>query len=539
MKIENLSLSFGNQDIFKNINLNIKKNEKVGIVGVNGAGKSTFFKIITKEIEPDIGKVIIGNSRVQLLPQVIKDEIPSLNITVFDYLLSARPLKELEIKLQKTYELIASTTDLKKQKSLFKKVDKIQGLMDYWNCYTAESELLKIIYGMSIDDDILNRKLSELSGGQKRKVAFARLLYSMPEIILLDEPTNHLDKETKDFITNYLKNYKGSVYVISHDVPFLNEITTHILYLDKRTKNMELYEGNYDRFLTLHQEREENINKMAKAQEKEIEQLQNIISKYSSASGKRKKMVQDREKKLEKLLKNKIDYVQKQKHAKVEMFLSKESSNIPLKANSLNFKYTKEKNIINNLSFNLSKNEKFLVIGENGCGKSTLLKLITGYLKPDSGEIIIGNNTDIGYYAQEHELLEDNKTILENFEDIDISNNKLRNVLGRFLFYGDDVLKKISVLSLGERSRVSLAKLSLKGSNLLILDEPTNHLDPETMDVIADTFKMFNGTMMIVSHNVDFLDKLGIDKILILPSGKILYYDRKLVEHYQEINNKK
>ena len=542
MKIENLTLSFGVQDIFRNINLNINENEKVGVVGVNGAGKTTFFKIITKEIEPDSGKIILkNNARIELLPQVINEEVPSLDINVFDYLKSGRPIKELENKLQKTYEEIAIVNDTKKQQILFEKVDKLLKELEYWDVYAADSELLKIIFGLSINDDVLNKKLSELSGGQKSKIAFAKLLYSKPEVILLDEPTNHLDEETKDFVINYLKNYKGSVYVISHDVSFLNKVVSMILFLDKRTKVFELYEGNYNRFLKLQQEKEENINKLANAQKFEIDQLQNVISKYSSASGKRKKMVKDREKKLEKLLENKIDVIKKIKTTEFEILTDRESSNVPIKVKDLSFKYNKDniENIIDQLSFELYKGEKFLIVGENGVGKSTLLKLIVGQLKPDTGQIEIGNKTDISYYAQEHELLENDKTILDNFSDINIPKNKLRSVLGRFLFYGNDVYKKIEVLSPGERSRVALAKLSLQGANFLILDEPTNHLDPETQNIIAETFKNFKGTMLVVSHNPEFVDNLGIERVLILPSGKISYYERKIIEHYQETNKQK
>jgi len=542
MKIENLTLSFGVQDIFRNINLNINENEKVGVVGVNGAGKTTFFKIITKEIEPDSGKIILkNNARIELLPQVINEEVPSLDINVFDYLMSGRPIKELENKLQKTYEEIAIVNDTKKQQILFEKVDKLLKELEYWDVYAADSELLKIIFGLSINDDVLNKKLSELSGGQKSKIAFAKLLYSKPEVILLDEPTNHLDEETKDFVINYLKNYKGSVYVISHDVSFLNKVVSMILFLDKRTKVFELYEGNYNRFLKLQQEKEENINKLANAQKFEIDQLQNVISKYSSASGKRKKMVKDREKKLEKLLENKIDVIKKIKTTEFEILTDRESSNVPIKVKDLSFKYNKDniENIIDQLSFELYKGEKFLIVGENGVGKSTLLKLIVGQLKPDTGQIEIGNKTDISYYAQEHELLENDKTILDNFSDINIPKNKLRSVLGRFLFYGNDVYKKIEVLSPGERSRVALAKLSLQGANFLILDEPTNHLDPETQNIIAETFKNFKGTMLVVSHNPEFVDNLGIERVLILPSGKISYYERKIIEHYQETNKQK
>ena len=540
MKIKNLTLSFGTQAIFDDITINIGENEKVGIVGVNGAGKTTLFKVILGLESPDEGSIKLeNNARVGWLPQVISDEVPSMDITVFEFLTDGRPIDKLNNDLQIIYEIIAKENDEVKQQALFKEVDKIQAKLDYWEYFSAETTLLKIIHGMSISDEMLYQKLNELSGGQKSKVAFARLLYSKPEIILLDEPTNHLDKETKDFVVNYLKNYNGSIYVISHDIDFLNKIATKILFLDKRTKKMELYDGNYARFIKLHEAHEEAILKEARNQEREIDRLQSFIDKYQSSSGKRKKMVQDREKKLEKLLDKKIEIAPAQKTAQIKMQMDRESSNIPLKLSEVSFKYNKNSNsnIINNLSFDLSKGEKFLVVGENGVGKSTLLKLIVGELAPDSGIIEIGNKTDIGYYAQEHELLNPDKTILDNFKDLGLSGRQIRSVLGRFLFFGNDVFKKIEVLSPGERSRVALAKLSLSGANLLILDEPTNHLDPETQRIIADTFRTFEGTMLVVSHNPEFVDNLGIERTLILPDGKFAYYDKQIVEHFHNVNN--
>ena len=541
MQIKNLTMSFGTQELFNNINLHIPDEEKVGIVGVNGAGKSTFLKIVKGLIEPDFGKIVLKTgARVGYLPQVLDDEVPTSDITVFDFLLSGRPIDDLNIQLQTVYEKIAISNE-KELNKLYKQAEKINQKLEYWESYSAESTLLKIINGMNISDKLLEQKLSTLSGGQKSKIAFAKLLYSKPEFILLDEPTNHLDKETKEYVVNFIKSYKGGVFVISHDTDFLNEITTKILFLDKRLKNFELFDGNYNRFKKLHEEHENAIKKEAEQQSKEEEKLRTLINKYSNVSGKRKKLAQDREKKLEKLLKNKIDLGSEIKQAKIEMPMKRESTNIPLEVNNLSFKYDKnsEKNIINNLSFNILKGEKFLIVGENGVGKSTLLKLIIGALKADSGEIKLGLKTDLGYYAQEHELLDNDKNILENFNDYDVSPKVLRNILGRFLFYGDDVYKKISVLSPGERSRVALAKLSLKGANLLILDEPTNHLDPETQAIIADTFKTFKGTMLVVSHNPEFVDNLGIERVLILPDGKIDYYDKNIVKYYHELNTNK
>ena len=540
MQIKNLTMSFGNQELFNNININIDDYEKVGIVGLNGAGKSTFLKIVYGQITPDKGKVIIkNNTRVAYLPQVIKDEIPEENITVFDFLLLGRPIDKLNKELEKLYIEISSAEE-SKLNDLYKKINVINQELEYWESYSAENTLLKIIDGMNIDDNLLEKPLNTLSGGQKSKIAFARLLYSKPEIILLDEPTNHLDIDTKEYIINYIKNYKGGVYVISHDIEFLNEVTTKTLFLDKRLKTFELFNGNYDKFKKVIDHHELEIERKIEKQQEEEIKLRKIIEKYTNSSGNRKKMAQDREKKLEKLLKDKITSPVKSKELNLKININRESTKYPLTVDKLSFKYDKssKRYILHNLSFSLSKGEKFLIVGVNGVGKSTLLKLIMNRLTPDKGEIIIGDKTDLGYYAQEHELLDNNKSIIDNFNDIDISTKELRNVLGRFLFYEDDVYKKVSILSPGERSRLSLAKLSLTGANLLVLDEPTNHLDPETQKIIANTFKTFKGTMLVVSHNPEFVDNLGIERVLILPTGQIDYYKRDIIEHYKMINTK-
>lgn len=539
MQLENLSFSFGVREIFKNVTLTVAPNEHIGIIGANGAGKTTFFKILTGQLEPSEGKVILHKGeRISLLPQIIDEKILQSDISTWDYLFSGRPIEKLQRELNQAYDDLSIETNQPKQQALLKLIGRLQAQLEYYDVYNAENILLKIIDGMGIDENLLFQPLKTLSGGQKSKVSFARLLYSTPEVILLDEPTNHLDKQSKDFVINFLKNYKGSVYVVSHDTEFLDLVTTKTLYLDKRTKQMELFNGNYSTFIKLKLEHDRAIEREAKNQMKEIEKLQSIVDKYATASGKKKKMAQDREKKLERLLENKIDVAPATKQIDLKMDLNRKSGNIPMLVKDLSFRYNKNSNhnIIDHLTFDLYRGEKFLIVGKNGVGKSTLLKLIIGQLQPDSGTIEIGNKTDIGYYAQEYELLDTSKSILENFTNLELPQRKIRSILGRFLFYGEDVFKPVSILSPGERSRVALAKLSLTGANLLILDEPTNHLDPETQLIIAETFRSYEGTMLIVSHNPEFVDNLGIERTLILPEGKMSYYRRELVEYYQNIN---
>lgn len=538
MNIKNLTMSFSLQPIFDDVTLQIKEKEKVGIIGVNGAGKSTLFKLILGELTPDSGSISFKNgTRIGFLPQVISDEIPNMDISVFEFLLTGRPIKELQEKLEKEYINASVETDDKKLDVIMKRISKLQERLEYYEVYNCENILLKIVAGMNIDDNLLDMPLSSLSGGQKSKVAFARLLYSNPEVLLLDEPTNHLDIDTKEYIINYLKKYNGTVLVISHDIEFLNEVTTSTLYVDKLTHKMELFPGSYEKYMKIKNEREKTLERVVEKQEREEEKLKRIIAKYIGGNEKKANIAKDRIKKLERLEKEKVVLAKKNKYTSFKMEIDHPSGIIPLKVENLSFGYTKDNLLYNDLTFDLERGEKFLVVGVNGVGKSTLLKLIMGNLTPSEGLIKINDKVTLAYYAQEHEIIDNDKTILDNFKNYDLSVNKLRSFLGSFLFTGDDVYKKVEVLSPGERSRVALAKIALSKANMILLDEPTNHLDPETQKIIADIFKSYEGTMLVVSHNLEFVDNLGIERMLILPEGKIKYYDKKTVMYYHELNN--
>lgn len=534
MRGEHLYLSFGTELIYEDADFLIHDHDKVGIVGVNGAGKTTLFKVILGKQELSQGKIIISNKkRIGYLPQEIILE--NKEITVFDYLMSARPIEELEHKLANLYERVAVAEE-KEQNKIMKSISRTQDLLEYYDYYQAENILFELIDHMKIDSELLDMKLMDLSGGQKSKIAFAHLLYSKPEILLLDEPTNHLDVSTRNYITQYLKNYRGMVLIISHDIPFLDEITDRTLHIDKVTKTMKIYQGNYSTYLKKAEKEKIAKERLIEKQEKEEQRLRDIVLLYSNSSGKRKRMAQSREKQLNKIMKNHIERDKVYKKVKINITPKREGSKIPLKVNNIDFAYPEKEKILKNLSFLVNNKERFLIVGENGVGKSTLLKLLVGELKPLNGNIWFGNKTDIAYYAQEQEQLDLNKTILENVDQEGFSEKELRTILGSFLFYGDDVLKKVGVLSPGEKARISLCKVMLERGNLLLLDEPTNHLDPETQKIIGENFKNYQGSIILVSHNPSFVESIGIDRMLILPSGKITNYNQELLNHYYQLN---
>ena len=536
MQGENMFLAFGSETIYDDANFRIEEKDKVGIVGVNGAGKTTLFKIILKEERLDAGKVTINNKKIGYLPQEIsfKDK----EMIVLDYLYSARPIEKLEKELNNIYEKLPSVEN-KEQTRLLKKAEKIQNELDSLHQYSAEDELLSIIDNMKIESDLLEMKVGNLSGGQKSKIAFARLLYENADILLLDEPTNHLDMKTKDFVINYLKSYHGMVLVISHDIDFLNEVITKIMFINKVTHKIKIYKGNYTEFKRLYAEEMLQKELRIKEQEREIKELSKVVKKAEQASRTNhnlKRLGQSRKKMLDKKLEELETRDTEYKTVSMKVEPLEKSGKIPIEVEHLTFHYPNKNNLYYNLSFQLQRGEKFLIVGENGVGKSTLLKLILNNLSPIKGNIIYGYNVKIAYYAQELEILDEEKTILENLDNPHYNDLELRTFLGNFLFTKDDVFKKVKVLTPGEKARLALCKILLERANIIILDEPTNHFDPETQKIIGENFKNYTGTLIMVSHNPSFVEQIGVTRMLILPEGKIVEYQKELLHYYYYLN---
>ncbi len=536
MRGQNLNLAFGTEVIYDDAEFYIGDNDKTGIVGVNGAGKTTLFRVLLGEQPLDGGKIHIGSARLGYLPQEIG--FADKQKTVWDYLFDARPVRETEARLSELYDELA-IADESQHDELLREVSILQSRLDEYDAYNAENTLLELIYDMSIENELLGMKLGELSGGQKSKIAFAHVLFSNPQILLLDEPTNHLDASTKDFVTSYLKSYKGSVLIISHDAEFLNAVVNKILFVNKVTHKTSVYDGNYTAFKRKYAQEQLLKELRITQQEQEIKKLSDFVQRARQASRTNhnlKRMGQDREVKLAKAIAALEKRDREYKHVKIKLEPKTQSGKIPLEVKNLAFRYDGKQNLYDDLSFMLNANERFLIVGENGVGKSTLLKLIMGILQPKSGEIKFSQKTEIAYYAQELELLDLDKTVLQNTDADGYTELQLRNILGNFLFQGDAVFKKVSTLSPGEKARVSLCKLLLARANLLILDEPTNHLDPDTQAIIGENFRDYTGTILLVSHNADFAEQIGITRMLVLPDGKIVDYSKELLAYYYILN---
>ena len=544
MKGSHLSLSFGQTRIYDDCGFNFEDFDKVGIVGVNGAGKTTLFKVILGIEKLDEGEIELPSLRYAYLPQEIKIPKEHEDITVWEYVASARPVDQLQDQLNTEYEKLAKYPE---SNAILSRINDLQDLIDSYDISNFDYELLKIIEKMQLSE-LVDRPLKDLSGGQKSKVAFAKVLFENAGLLLLDEPTNHLDVSTKQFVTNFLRNYRGTVLVISHDVDFLNTVTNKTLFLNKSTHKMKVYKGNYSTFRRQYAEEMAAQDQKITQQEREIKRIREFVERARNAKRSNTALIKQghvREKMLDRKLSELETREQSYQKVAINISPSKTSGKIPLEVQNLCFNYPDSPQLYDKLSFSLTRGEKFLIVGENGIGKSTLLKLLVGQLYPTEGSVIVRENTTIAYYAQELEILDERQSIFDNVKSYDFTDTELRSILSNFLFSGDDVYKKVEVLSPGEKARVALCKILIQRANLVILDEPTNHFDPETQKIIGENFRDYDGTVIMVSHNPSFVEQVGITRMLVLPSHEkdqaplaiIKNYSRELLDYYYYLNS--
>jgi len=528
--VNGLTKYYGADLILKNISFSIGEKDRLAIVGNNGAGKTTLLKTIADETDHEGNIELVGGFKnIGWLKQEIDEKF--LEDIVFEFIEKGRNLKSIEDKINQAYILL-SRPDISEQEKtiLYSKIEEQQSIFEQNGGYTIEADIAKLAKGCGVDD-ILNYKLKELSGGQKSRVAFTQLLYSNPDVLLLDEPTNHLDKATKDWIMDYISNYRGAVISVSHDEEYLRKTANKILMINDTTRTGELFSNTYDEFLDIIKLRDEYFFKTFRNQMKKIEKVEAFIQKMEGTSGKRKKQAQSREKMLEKMKADMVVAPQKSKKANISFDVETHTEKSPLSVSGLFFSYPNHA-VLKNIDFSVYPNERFIIVGKNGAGKTTLLKLLNSLLKPQKGSINIWSKASIGYYAQEQENISDFNRVIDEVVYPQYTEKQIRHVLGRFNFSGDKVFQEVKTLSPGERSRLALLKLCMKKPNLMLLDEPTNHLDLVTKKILADALKDYQGTILMVSHDLDFLGDFKIDRMLMLPSGRIQAYDKEIVNRY-------
>ncbi|CCZ34073.1 aBC transporter ATP-binding protein [Firmicutes bacterium CAG:646] len=520
LSCQNINKSFGTNEVLKNVNFHLEEREKAALIGPNGAGKSTLLKIIMEEMNADSGEVII--SRGKSLGYLAQHQELSGDCTIYEELLEVKQyLLDMEEKIR-TMEQDMKTVTGRELDTLLADYSRLTHQFELENGYSCRSEITGVLKGLGFTEEEFSKKVDTLSGGQKTRVALGRLLLSSPDIILLDEPTNHLDMESIAWLENYLTNYKGAVFIVSHDRYFLDKVVSKVVEIDHG--NVRMFQGNYSAYAQKKAQIRDAEYKAWLNQQQEIKHQEEVIAKLKSFN--REKSIRRAESR-EKML-DKMEVLDKPVEDNFEMKLTLTpriiSGNDVLTVTDLAKSFPGQP-LFSHVDFSIQRGERVAIIGANGTGKTTILKILNGLLPPDEGSIELGSKVLIGYYDQEHHVLNMNKTIFEEISDEYpyLTNTEIRNVLAAFLFTGDDVFKPIHTLSGGERGRVSLAKLMLSEANFLILDEPTNHLDIVSKEILEQALNDYTGTVLYVSHDRYFINQTAT-RILDLTNQAMVNY---------------
>ena len=535
LSCQNISKSFGTDEILKNVSFHIEENEKAAVVGINGAGKSTLLKIIMKQENPDEGEVTLAKDKT--IGYLAQYQDVSGHHTIYEEVLdSKRDIIEMEERLR-DMETQMNTLSGEALEQLLDTYHKLSHEFEQVNGYAYRSEVTGILKGLGFTEEEFDKKMSELSGGQKTRVSLGKLLVTKPDILLLDEPTNHLDIESIRWLETFLMNYKGAVLIVSHDRYFLDRVVSKVVEIFQHKGYV--YQGNYSDYAKKKAAIRAAMIKQYYNQQREIRHQEEVIAKLKSFN--REKSIKRAESR-EKLL-DKIERIEKPTEDNTDIRIVLEpnvvSGNDVLKVEGLD-KAFPPLQLFSGINFEVKRGERVALIGNNGTGKTTILKIINELISPDAGTVTLGSNVHIGYYDQEHQQLHMEKTIFDEIADDypNLNNTKVRNVLAAFLFTDDDVYKRIEDLSGGERGRVALAKLMLSDANFLILDEPTNHLDITSKEILEEALKSYTGTVFFVSHDRYFINQTAT-RILELTGETVVNYignyDYYLEKHDQMV----
>ena len=537
IQLNNVTKNFVVNEIFSNVKMEINDKDRVAIVGRNGAGKSTLLKIISGELSFDSGeRTVSKNTTIGYLSQefIVREDLSIYEemITCFDEIIS------LEANLEKlSYEL--TPENIENDPGLLDRFDRLQNEVLTHKDYHYKSKIESVLYGLDFTKDVFDKKISTFSGGEKTRLSMAKLLLSEPDLLILDEPTNHLDMENVAWLENYLSSYNGAIVIVSHDRYFLDKVVNVVYNLE--FGKLKKYVGNYSKFLKQYEEDYEKQLKEFTSQQKDIKRLEEFVQK-NIARASTSKMAKSRQKVLDKM--ELIDNPKKDdKAANIEFNIKEQSGRDVLMIENLKVGYD-GKQVGNAYNFSVYKGDRIAIVGRNGIGKSTLIKTIAKKQNAISGSVHYGSKVSLGYYDQKQAEFESSKTILNELWDEYplMKEAEVRTVLGRFLFRGDSVLKIVRDLSGGEKARLQLAKLMLEKNNLLVLDEPTNHLDITSKQVLEDALENYEGTIVFVSHDRYFINKIANKVLDITGDDYSIYlgnYDYYLEKREQELIAKK
>ena len=522
-----ISLAFLDKQLFRDVRFQVEPGDRVGLVGPNGAGKTTLLRLIMGHISPDSGELRIARgTRIGYLPQDVQEVLPGLLLpSVID---SIPGRVRLEKELVRVEQALKATYRKQEQAKLAERLAEIHHKINSFELRFPRHGAEKILTGLGFKETDLGRPVSSLSGGWKMRAVLASLLFQSPDLLLLDEPTNHLDVPTVRWLEQFLRGFRGAMVLVSHDREFLNRLIHRVASFEP--EGLMLYSGNYDFYLKAREERKKTLEAEARNQEQKIKDAQKFIERFRAKASKARQ-AQSKIKLVKKIRLIEAQHKEKTIHFAFPGVSRSGRDVLSIKDVSKGFD---KKVLYEGLNLTVLRGERIAVIGPNGCGKTTLLRMVAGEMKADNGAIILGHGVRMGYFAQHHsEMLDPTKSVIQEVYQVvpHATVGFVRGVCGAFLFSGQDIDKVIGILSGGERARVALAKLLVKPGNLMVMDEPTNHLDISSSETLIDALEDFGGTLLFVSHNQSFINRLAT-KIWDIRGGEIIEYPGNLDEYY-------
>jgi ATPase subunit of ABC transporter with duplicated ATPase domains len=563
LEAKRLTLSRGSTLLLEDASFIIGPSEKVGLVGINGAGKTTLLRTLRGDLDPESGSITrpqrIGYLGQERLADALEIAavIPGAPVTVRDVMLDGRnlaaigaELRAIEAELERATAPATAAAPARHPGAsetwrnlspdlLLARYGELEDQFRLAGGYAAEHEVIKLLRGLGLGDVELDRPVAQLSGGQKTRLALARVLFAAPHLLLLDEPTNHLDGPATRWLMGYLAHFEGAVVLVSHDLALLDRAITRILHLDAMTRTLTAYTGNYSSYLRQRSQNEERAAAEAERKSAKIAQLAeqaNWMRHKTEAMARRAKVLDHLVERMREEMPDPATLPRRERALKLDLPIARQSGHLVFRVEQLTKSYGGPP-VLQNLSFEIERGQRLVVIGRNGAGKTTLLRILAGLAPPTRGHVATGHHVDLGYYAQEHESLHPDLTLLEELRlaaselphrtGLPPNDGQLRSLLGRFLFSGSQAFQKVKSLSGGEKTRLALARLMLGGYNTLLLDEPTNNLDPISRDHVREALAGYRGTLVIVSHDTDFVAALQPDLSLQLPAGVVRYFDNE------------
>ena len=532
LQVQGISVEVGGRLVVENASFSVMPRDKVGIVGRNGAGKTSLFKVLGGAVEPHGGK-ILRKGAFGYLPQDPKIPGSREQHSAISHILSGRNIDEELTRIEKlrlTMEESPSTQNIAK-------FSKAEDDFASKGGYAAESEAHSIAAGLGLKPDRLNLPIHVLSGGERRRVELTRILFAGSDMLLLDEPTNHLDVDAKTWLLGFMRDYRGALLVISHDLDLLDEAITRVLHLDRPQEDSvgELieYRGTYTQYKSSRAADEARLAKKAATQQKEIDRLQGVVDRFGAKATKAA-MAHSIEKRIARIEQTKVEMSEGDRVLKVRFPDPPHCGMTVIEAKGLSKKFSGPA-IFDKVDFDLGKGERLLVLGLNGAGKTTLLRMLAKEMMPDSGSFEFGYQVNAGYYAQEHDNLDPQASLIDHMRrvapvSLGLTESQLRGMLGMFGLSGSKVFQESATLSGGEKTKLALAMLMVGRNNLLLLDEPTNNLDPPSRQSVADALSNWKGAIILVSHDTEFVEQLAPTKVLLLPDGQVDYFSNEWLD---------